>query len=69
MSQESYDTFGRPGRVTFARVLTAALSVATLAAASPIIAAAGFGKAPKLGEKLHPSPCWILTASAFREAC
>jgi peroxiredoxin len=40
--------------VTFERVLTAVLLIATLAAASPIIAAAGFGKAPKLGEKAPP---------------
>lgn len=45
---------GCPRRVTFERVFTAAFFVAALAAASPIVAAAGFGMAPKLGEKAPP---------------
>jgi thioredoxin-dependent peroxiredoxin len=54
MSQKSHSMSGRPRRVTFDRALTAIILVATLAAVPPIVAAGGFGKAPKLGEKAPP---------------
>ena len=41
-------------KVTFDRVLTAMVLVATLAAVSPIVAVGGFGEPPKLGEKAPP---------------
>ena len=54
MSQESLNMSRCLRRVAFDRVVTATVLVAALAAVSPILAASGPGKAPKLGEKAPP---------------
>jgi peroxiredoxin Q/BCP len=54
MSQESFNMSGWLRKVAFNRVLTATVLVAALAAVSPIVAAGGPGKAPKLGDKAPP---------------
>jgi peroxiredoxin len=54
MSQERLNMSRCPKKVTFDRVWTVMVLLAALAVVSPLGAAGGLGKAPKLGEKAPP---------------